>query len=89
MKGPGVARASVRGTDPRMEPEPPRWPKTCRCGEDWSRVEWSELPPIGRYLAGSDGWIELRTCLCGGTLVVPAVDLDRDDASDVSAAASS
>jgi hypothetical protein len=41
----------------------------------WSRDEWPELPPIGRYLAGSDGWIELRTCVCGSTLVVAASDL--------------
>jgi hypothetical protein len=51
------------------------WPKSCRCGEVWSRSEWPELPPIGRYLAGADGWIELRTCVCGVTLVVSAVDL--------------
>ncbi len=57
-----------------MEPEA-RWPKICRCGETWSRSEWPELPPIGRYLAGSEGWIELRTCVCNATLVVPAADL--------------
>ena len=55
----------------------PPWPKSCRCGEVWSRSEWPELPPIGRYLAGSDGWIELRTCVCGATLVVAASDLDE------------
>lgn len=60
-----------------MEPETPRWPKICRCGEAWSRTEWPELPPIGRYLAGSEGWLELRTCVCNATLVVPAVDLDE------------
>lgn len=59
-----------------MEPEKPRWPKVCRCGEIWSRSEWPELPPIGRYLAGSEGWIELRTCVCNATLVVAALDLD-------------
>ncbi|MBX3192358.1 MAG: hypothetical protein KF819_35535 [Labilithrix sp.] len=57
------------------EPSKPRWPKTCRCGEVWSREEWPELPPIGRYLAGADGWIELRTCFCGSTLVVAEADL--------------
>ena len=70
-----------------MEPEPPRWPKTCRrCGEVWSRSEWPELPPIGRYFAGAEGWIELRTCVCNGTLVVPDSDLDATD--DVTATAS-
>lgn len=75
-----------------MEPEQPRWPKTCRrCGELWSRDEWPELPPIGRYFAGAEGWIELRTCVCGGTLVVPALDLDLDlgdPNDDVTASAS-
>jgi hypothetical protein len=51
------------------------WPRACRCGEIWSRTEWPELPPIGRYLAGSDGWIELRTCVCGATLVATTIDL--------------
>lgn len=69
-----------------MNPAKPAWPKTCRCGEVWSRTEWPELPPIGRYLAGSDGWIELRTCVCGGTLVVPANDLESSDATDVKSA---
>lgn len=62
-----------------MEPSSatPPWPKTCRCGEVWSRSEWPELPPIGRYCAGSDGWIELRTCVCGATLLVATGDLER------------
>ena len=71
-----------------MEPEKPRWPKICRCGEIWSRSEWPELPPIGRYLAGSDGWIELRTCVCNATLVVAAIDLGEAPAP-ASASASS
>jgi hypothetical protein len=85
---------------PRMEPAVPRpseptapkaaWPKTCRCGEIWSRSEWPELPPIGRYLAGSDGWIELRTCVCGATMVVAAGDLERSgDSPDIAPTASS
>jgi hypothetical protein len=57
-------------------PTLPRWPKSCRCGEVWSRTEWPELPPIGRYLAGTDGWIELRTCVCGSNLGVNVADLD-------------
>lgn len=60
--------------DPTKAAAPP-WPKACRCGEVWSRGEWPELPPIGRYLAGADGWIELRTCVCGSTLVVAANEL--------------
>ena len=56
-------------------PPKPRWPKACGCGEVWSRTEWPELPPIGRYLAGTDGWIELRTCVCGATLVVTVAEL--------------
>lgn len=72
-----------------MEPAKPPWPKMCGCGEVWSRTEWPELPPIGRYLAGSDGWIELRTCVCGVTLVVPASDLDLDLGESPEAASSS
>ena len=65
-----------------MEPATPPWPKACGCGEIWSRAEWPELTPIGRYDAGSDGWIELRSCVCGASLVVTAVDLDeRTDAT--------
>lgn len=50
-----------------------RWPKVCGCGETWSRDNWDELPPIGRYRA--DEWIELRTCVCGKTLAVPTTEL--------------
>ena len=71
-----------------MEPDKPSWPKICRCGEVWSRTEWAELPPIGRYLAGSEGWIELRTCVCNATLVVAASDLG-DASAPPSAAATS
>lgn len=67
-----------------MEPALPRWPKRCGCGEVWSRSEWPELPPIGRYLAGREGWIELRSCVCGVTLVVAAGDLgDPDNTPEV------
>lgn len=63
--------------EPNAEPPPPsRWPMTCSCGEEWPRETWSELPPIGRYLAGSEGWIEVRSCVCGAALVVPAAELD-------------
>lgn len=58
-----------------MESARPPWPKACGCGEIWSRTEWPELTPIGRYHAGSDGWIELRSCVCGASLVVTAIDL--------------
>jgi hypothetical protein len=50
------------------------WPKTCRCGEAWSRAEWAELPPIGRYRAGRDGWLELRTCVCGYAIAITLGD---------------
>jgi hypothetical protein len=50
-----------------------RWPKACRCGETWTRAEWSELTPVGKYLA--DEWLELRSCVCGKTLAVPASEL--------------
>ncbi|MCA9588550.1 MAG: hypothetical protein KC657_24705 [Myxococcales bacterium] len=59
---------------------PASWPKVCRCGETWSRAEWSELTPIGRYLAGSEGWMELRSCVCGATLTVEDGDLTTPDA---------
>jgi hypothetical protein len=65
---------ATAGSAPR-----PAWPKACRCGEIWSRTEWPELTPVGRYLAGSEGWIELRSCVCGVTLVVTAADLDERD----------
>jgi hypothetical protein len=52
------------------------WPKACRCGETWSREEWGELPPIGRYHAAADEILEIRSCVCGATLAVPATDLD-------------
>lgn len=55
-----------------------RWPKACRCGETWSREHWGELTPVGRYMA--DEWIELRSCVCGKTLVVPTSELvERSD----------
>lgn len=60
------------------EPPPPRWPMTCSCGEEWPRETWSELPPIGRYFAGREGWMELRSCVCGAALVVPADAIDAD-----------
>jgi len=44
------------------------WPKACGCGETWSRHHWGELTPVGRYRA--EEWIELRSCVCGKTLVV-------------------
>jgi hypothetical protein len=50
------------------------WPKACRCGETWSREEWGELPPVGRYRA--DEVLEIRSCVCGATLAVPARELD-------------
>lgn len=65
----------------------PPWPMTCRCGEAWSRDEWPELPPIGRYCAGADGWIELRTCVCGASLVATLGDLDRGgDSTEIAVA---
>lgn len=47
------------------------WPRRCRCGESWSEVEWAELPSDGRYFAGSEGWMEIRMCVCGARLIVP------------------
>ncbi|HEX4513321.1 MAG TPA: hypothetical protein VH054_07285 [Polyangiaceae bacterium] len=47
-----------------------QWPKRCNCGEEWSAEEWEELPSDGRYFAGSEGWMELRTCVCGARLTV-------------------
>lgn len=35
---------------------------------------------VGRYLAGRDGWIELRSCVCGATLSVDVREVD--DASE-------
>jgi hypothetical protein len=58
-----------------------RWSRTCRCGEVWSDEEWNDLPPIGRYLAGKEGWIELRTCVCGAALTVPASEVEHRAAS--------
>lgn len=46
--------------------------RTCKCGESWSVAEWPELPLVGRYQAGRDGWLELRYCVCGATLAIPA-----------------
>ncbi len=60
-----------------------RWPKTCSCGEAWALAEWSELPPIGRYSAGTDGWIEVRTCFCGRSLGIPVADVDGGAQPDV------
>jgi hypothetical protein len=48
-----------------------QWPRTCRCGESWTAEEWRELPSDGRYFAGAEGWLELRTCVCGARLTVP------------------
>jgi hypothetical protein len=57
-----------------MEREVKSWPKSCRCGETWSRDQWGELPPVGRYRA--EEILELRTCVCGATLAVPAKELE-------------
>jgi hypothetical protein len=48
------------------------WPVACKCGETWKEAEWIELPAIGCYHAGRDGWLELRTCMCGSALSIPA-----------------
>lgn len=55
---------------PPDEDETPKrlWPVVCRCGETWSEDEWAELPLIGTYDAGSEGKLELRTCVCGANL---------------------
>jgi hypothetical protein len=47
------------------------WPRTCKCGESWAKDEWSELPSDGRYYAGSEGWMEIRMCVCGVRLIMP------------------
>ena len=47
------------------------WPKVCKCGEEWTAEEWEELPTDGRYFAGAEGWMELRTCVCGARLTIP------------------
>lgn len=60
----------------------PPWPKTCPCGEVWARTEWPELPPIGRYDAGSDGWIEVRTCVCGRSLATADADLGLEGGAE-------
>lgn len=51
------------------------WPKACACGETWRRDHWGELTPVGRYRAAED-WLELRSCVCGRTLVVTSSELD-------------
>jgi hypothetical protein len=51
--------------------EKKQWPMICKCGESWSESEWKELPLVGTYDAGKDGWMELRTCVCGATLTIP------------------
>src|SRR5262245_31733396 len=70
--------SSSSETETKTEAERAAWPMTCTCGEEWPRETWPELPPIGRYLAGRDGWIELRSCVCGATLAVPASLLEPD-----------
>ncbi len=59
-----------------------KFPRQCRCGEVWSREHWPELPLVGRYSAGRDGWIELRTCVCGATMVVEENDQKRSEKGD-------
>jgi len=49
----------------------PAWPRTCSCGESWDEQQWTELPSDGRYCAGREGWLELRTCVCGSRLTIP------------------
>lgn len=71
----GLRGRVARGNGVAMNVGAPAWPKSCRCGETWTRTEWSELPAVGRYLAGTDGWLELRSCVCGVTLTAPAADL--------------
>jgi hypothetical protein len=52
------------------EPRTPTWPCTCSCGESWTEQQWAELPSDGRYDAGREGWLELRTCVCGARLAI-------------------
>jgi hypothetical protein len=61
--------AHASGVDTPARPARPASP-TCKCGESWSRDEWPELPLLGRYQAGRDGWLELRSCVCGATLAL-------------------
>ena len=63
-----------------MQQQQHGWPKSCRCGETWSREEWNELPPLGRYRA--DEMLELRTCVCGANLAVTETDLGEGSARD-------
>lgn len=55
------------------------WPKVCGCGESWSREHWGELTPVGRYQA--EEWLELRSCVCGKVLAVPASELGDNHVS--------
>ena len=57
--------------DSEAKPRAPTWPRTCGCGESWTEQQWGELPSDGRYHAGSEGWLELRTCVCGARLAIP------------------
>ncbi len=44
--------------------------KTCACGAEYTRDEWSELRFVG-YLDDGDGRLELRDCAsCGSTIAV-------------------
>lgn len=47
------------------------FPKHCRCGAQWTRDTWRELPLVGYADGGDDGELELRNCRCGSTLAVP------------------
>lgn len=57
---------------------------TCGCGEAWSETEWAELPSDGRYFAGAEGWLEVRTCVCGARLTIPCdAPSAKNDVRDV------
>ena len=48
--------------------------KCSRCATPYTAEEWARLPYVGRMDDGEGGFLSLRNCPCGGTMVVHAKD---------------
>lgn len=58
------------------------WPKSCRCGREYTPEAWAKLPFVGvQQFEGDDVRIELRNCACDSTLGILVEDAATDEAA--------
>jgi hypothetical protein len=57
------------------------FPKQCACGRVYTLYTWFKLRYVGRYedpvSIGGVGWLEMRNCDCGSTIVVLEEEVKR------------